>query len=179
MKTMKMKSILLLALVAVLLLGTVGGTVAYLVTATGPVENVFIPAEYDTEIDEKFEGTAKSEITVINKGQVNVYVRVAIVGYYVDDTTGKIVASWDGSQVSCNDGWTEGADGFYYYNGIVPPGQPTSNLLKNPISVDTESHSGAHLVVTVMHQSIQAEGLPSTVTSAQEAFALANASQGN
>lgn len=179
MKTMKMKSILLLALVAVLLLGTVGGTVAYLVTATGPVENVFTPPTYKTDIEETIEGNQKTSIIVRNNGQVDVYVRVAIVGYYVDDATGNIVAPWDGSQVSCNDGWTKGNDGFYYHNGIVQPGQPTKELLKNPISADTTTHPGAHLVITVMHQSIQAEGLPSNVTSAQEAFALANAPTGH
>lgn len=178
MKTMKMKSILLLALVAVLLLGTVGGTVAYLVTATGPVENIFTPPTYNTDIEETIKGDQKTSITVTNYGEVEVYVRVAIVGYYVDNTTGNIVAPWNG-QVSCNDGWTEGADGFYYYNSIVQPNQSTGNLLANPISADTTSHSGAHLVITVMHQSIQAEGLPSNVRSAQDAFALANASQGN
>lgn len=176
MKTMKMKSILLLALVAVLLLSAVGGTVAYLVTATGPVENVFTPAKYDTEIEEKFESSAKSAITVINNGQVDVYVRVAIVGYYVDDESGNIVAEWTGSPTITTN-WTV-ADGFYYYDKIVKPGESTDNLLANPIAVDTTSHPGAHLVVTVVHQSIQAEGLPSGVISAQQAFALANASNG-
>ena len=179
MKTMKMKSILLLALVAVLLLGTVGGTVAYLVTATGPVENVFTPAEYDTEIEEKFESTAKSSITVINKGQVDVYVRVAIVGYYVDDTTGNIVAPWDGRPDINTTNWTKGDDGFYYYKTVVKPTDSTENLLAKPIEIDTTTHPGAHLVITVMHQSIQAEGLPSDVKSAQAAFALANAPTGN
>ena len=170
MKTMKMKSVLLLALVAVLLLSAVGGTVAYLVTATGPVENVFTPPKYDTDIDEKFDNEEKTSITVKNKGEVDVYVRVAIVGYYVDDETGNIVAVWKGSP-TITPKWTK-EDGFYYYNGIVKPGKATENLLANPIAVDTTSHPGAHLVVTVVHQSIQAEGLPASVTSAQAAFAL-------
>ncbi|MGN1019016.1 MAG: hypothetical protein ACI4O7_01475 [Aristaeellaceae bacterium] len=179
MKTMKMKSILLLALVAVLLIGAVGGTVAYLATSTGPVENVFTPAEYDTDIDEEVDATQKTSITVKNKGEVDVYVRVAIVGYYVDDTTGNIVAEWKESPDYNKTKWTRADDGFYYYNEIVKPGEATENLLANPIAVDTTSHSGAHLVITVVHQSIQAEGLPSSVTSAQDAFALANASTGD
>lgn len=171
MKTMKMKSVLLLALVAVLLLSAVGGTVAYLVTATGPVENVFTPPTYETDIEETFDGNgAKTSITVKNNGEVDVYVRVAIVGYFVDDETGNIVAQWkDSPTITTN--WTV-ADGFYYYNKIVKPGESTDNLLAKPIAVDTTSHPGAHLVVTVVHQSIQAEGLPSSVTSEQAAFAL-------
>lgn len=170
MKTMKMKSVLLLALVAVLLLSAVGGTVAYLVAATGPVENVFTPPTYDTDIEEEIKNNQKTSITVKNKGEVDVYVRVAIVGYFVDDQNGNIVAQWEDSPTITTN-WTV-ADGFYYYNKIVKPDESTDNLLAKPIAVDTTSHPGAHLVVTVVHQSIQAEGLPSGVTSAQAAFAL-------
>lgn len=172
METMKMKSVLLLALVAVLLLSAVGGTVAYLVTATGPVENVFTPPTYDTDIEEEIKNNQKTSITVKNKGEVDVYVRVAIVGYFVDDENGNIVAQWEDSPQIDTTYWTKASDGFYYYNGIVKPDKATENLLKNPIAVDTTSHPGAHLVVTVVHQSIQAEGLPASVTSAQAAFAL-------
>ncbi|MGN0745863.1 MAG: hypothetical protein ACI4ML_04230 [Aristaeellaceae bacterium] len=172
MKTMKMKSILLLAIVAVLLLSAVGGTVAYLVTATGPVENVFTPAAYDTDIDEKIEGQQKTSIKVVNLGEVSVYVRVAIIGYYVDDATGAIVAPWTESPAYDSTQWTL-SDGYYYYKDVVQPGQSTQNLLASPIDADTTSHPGAHLVITVMHQSIQAEGLPSGIQTAQQAFALA------
>ena len=97
MKNMKIKSMLLLALVAMLLLGSVGGTVAFLVTSTNSVENVFTPANLDTDIVEVVEGNVKKSITVMNNGNVPVYVRVAIIGYYVDDKTGNIVAPWGGT----------------------------------------------------------------------------------
>lgn len=179
MKNMKIKSMLLLALVAMLLLGSVGGTVAFLVTSTNSVENVFTPANLDTDIVEVVEGNVKKSITVMNNGNVPVYVRVAIIGYYVDDKTGNIVAPWGGTPSYNVEYWERGSDGFYYYKFEVQPGDSTKNLLSSPIAADTTTYPDAHLVITVMHQSIQAEGLPSNVTSAQQAFALADASRGS
>lgn len=55
MKKLNKKIIALLISAALLLTFTVGGTVAYLVDASGPVENQFKPAAVDTEIDEEFD----------------------------------------------------------------------------------------------------------------------------
>lgn len=166
MKNMKIKSMLLLALVAMLLLGSVGGTVAFLVTSTNSVENVFTPANLDTDIVEVVEGNVKKSITVKNNGNVPVYVRVAIIGYYVDDKTGNIVAPWDGTPDYDKTYWTLESDGFYYYKRILQPNESTANLLNNSITSDTKD--GAHLVITVMHQSIQSEGMGAS--NAKDAF---------
>lgn len=169
MKNMKMKSILLLALVVAVLMGTVGGTVAYLVTSTDPVTNTFTPGNVDTDIVEVFDGEVKSSIQIKNNGNVAVWVRVAIVGNYVKD--GQVVDAWDGS-VKCTSKWEIGSDGYYYYQDKVQPDALTDNLLAESIKPD-ERTDGAHLEITVIHQSIQAEGL--NASSAQEAFEKANA----
>lgn len=176
MKNMKMKSILLLALVVAVLMGTVGGTVAYLVTSTGSVTNTFTPAKVDTEIAEEFANSAKTSIKIENPQSpesVDAYVRVAIVGNYVDDKTNYVIAPWNGTISLNTTDWTDGLDGYYYYKRILKVGETSTNLLNAPIPTDTTTHSGAHLEITVIHQSIQAEGL--NVTSAQAAFAKADA----
>lgn len=173
MKKMKMKSILLLTLMVAVIMGTIGGTVAYLVTSTAPVKNVFTPSKVTTKIEEKVDDGTKSEIIVKNTGDVDVWVRVAIIGNYVKD--GQVVGAWNGT-VSHNSGkWTVGDDGYYYYNEVVKVGSETANLLSIGISSDTKE-DGSHLEITVIHQSIQAGGMGENVNSAQEAFAKASAS---
>ncbi|MBE5773251.1 MAG: hypothetical protein E7337_04880 [Clostridiales bacterium] len=174
MKNNKKKSILLLIAIAALLLAAVGGTVAYLVTSTSPVVNTFTPASVDTEIVEDFKDNVKSSIKVINNGNIPVYVRVAVIGNWVKD--GQIVETWSlpNSFVDTSKWTIDG--GYYYYNGTVAakvgttPGS-TTNLLKTPIEVE-HREDGAHLEVTVIHQSIQADGLG--VSNAKDAFAKAD-----
>lgn len=173
MKKMKMKSILLLTLMVAVIMGTIGGTVAYLVTSTDPVKNVFTPSEVTTEIEEKVDDGRKSKIIVKNTGDVDVWVRVAIIGNYVKD--GQVVGAWNGTVSYNSTKWTEGEDGYYYYSEVVKVGSQTENLLSEGISFETRD-DGSHLEITVIHQSIQAGGMDEDVNSAQNAFAKASAS---
>ena len=173
------KSTILIAMVALLLTFTVSGTIAWLADSTESIENVFTPGKVDTEIEEGFSTTAKTSIVVKNdKGAgstVPVFVRVSVSGYYVKD--GEIVEPWGGlSSVNttgnttdndgiANGGWVTGSDGYYYYSGVVAPGEVTTNLLtSNGIDL-TKREDGSYLVVNVLHQTIQAEPA-STVTAA-------------
>lgn len=170
MKTMKMKSILLLALVAALLLGTVGGTVAYLVTSTGPVTNTFTPGVVDVEINDTVLDGVKSNIVVTNKSNVDCYLRVAVVGYWVNDA-GQIIGKWDDS-LTPNAGWTKVGD-YYYYDSIVKPTTETVTFMSGSYTQPTRE-DGAHLEMDIMVQGIQAEGMED-VNSAQKAFDKAKA----
>lgn len=118
----------LLALVLILVC-TVGGTVAYLVTHTDPVVNTFTPGEVSCQVEEKFEGNnVKTEAVVKNTGNVPAYIRVAVVANTIDgegNITG--MATLEG-WLNKKD-WAEGYDGFYYYKGVVQPGKETANLL--------------------------------------------------
>ena len=169
------KSLLAVILVAILLTFAVSGTIAYLVDKTGEVVNTFAPAQVDTEIVEVIENGAKTSITVSNpKNDMSIpaYVRVAVVGNWCDNE-GKIVAPWTPDFAHNGKYWTEHSDGYYYYNQILNVGATTENLLADgaTISSTDADKAGLHLVVTVMQQAIQAEGMG--VTSAQAAFAKA------
>lgn len=157
------KSITLAILVVLLLTFAVSGTIAYITTKTDPVKNVFTPATVDTDIDEPgfIPGTStqKETIKVVNNGNIPVFVRVAIVGNWVDED-GNIVKPWEGTVEYDKSTWTL-KDGYYYYNtalaaqNTTDDTDKTSNLLENPIK--TTSNDGLTLVVTVIHQSIQSE----------------------
>ncbi len=171
------KSWILIAAVTLLLTFTVSGTVAWLADSTGELVNTFTPGTVDTEVDEPNKTEqSKPEIYIKNKGSVDVYVRVAIVANWVKD--GKVVAKWEGPIVYDTAYWTLDG-GYYYYNKVLPANADTArvtdNLLKNPITYDSDAApvEEAELEVMVIHQSIQADGWPSTVTNAQQAFAEA------
>ena len=139
----------LLALVLILVC-TVGGTVAYLVAHTDPVVNTFTPGKVSCQVEEEFNDdyTVKTKAVVKNTGNVPAYIRVAVVANTVDEN-GDITGMADLSQVDwLNEAnWTKGGD-FYYYKGVVQPGDVTENLLKNGIPL-------TGIQVTILASAIQ------------------------
>lgn len=174
MKRFPKKPIVLLIAVALLLTFVVSGTVAFLADRTNQVINTFTPVEVDTKIIEDISAGSKSSIKVQNiqaDNHIPAYVRVAVVGHWVD-AQGNIVAEWKlGGYNTAS--WTQGNDGFYYYNSVLNVGVTTENLLSAPINGTVKPAGATDLIVTVVHQSIQAAGWPDGVDTAQEAFAAA------
>ena len=138
----------LLALVLILVC-TVGGTVAYLVAHTDPVVNTFTPGEVSCQVEEKFEGNnVKTEAVVRNTGNVPAYIRVAVVANTIDaqrNITG-MATTLPGNWLNAEK-WTE-VGGFYYYKGVVQPGDVTANLLKTGIDL-------TGIQVTILASAIQ------------------------
>ena len=170
----KRKTVLLLTAVALLLTVAVGGTIAYLTTSTGTVENVFESASVPIEITEDFDGTEKKNVCVKNNGNVDAYIRATYVINLVGNDGVKPISESDCSiQLNTSD-WTE-SGGYYYYTkdgGKVAPGASTNALivsckLKDGVVLPT----GYTLQVEVLAQSIQADGM--NANSAQDAFAKA------
>lgn len=141
---------LLLALVLILV-GTVGGTVAYLVTHTDPVKNTFTPGNVTCDVVEEFntEKTAKTSVKVQNTGNVPAYIRVAVVANTVDEQ-GNITGAADENILKnalAASGWTKNGD-YYYYNTAVDPNGLTGELLKNSIELEG-------IQVTILASAIQ------------------------
>lgn len=140
----------LLALVLILVC-TVGGTVAYLVTHTDPVVNTFTPGEVSCQVEEEFDddNTVKTKAVVKNTGNVPAYIRVAVVANTVDED-GNITGMADLSQVDWLNTakWTKSGN-FYYYNDVVQPGDVTANLL-NADGINLEG-----IQVTILASAIQ------------------------
>lgn len=161
------KTVLLLAMVVLILAGAVGGTLAYIVTSSGPVQNTFTPAHVTCAVEEDFSNNVKNNVKIRNTGNTSAYIRAAVVGNWVKD--GKIVAPWEDNITYNQSDWVEGSDGYYYYKYAVAAGQVTNNLFNSytPGSTPVED---AHLEMTIVCQAVQAEGLGSGVTDAQSAF---------
>lgn len=162
MKKMNLKSALLLTAVAVMLLVAVGGTVAYLTDRTEEVTNTFTPSDVETEIIEDFNGSVKKSIVISNaSNSIDVYIRVALVGNWVNNAD-EIIRPWEPEEnMPLGNFWVKYGD-YYYYTKPVAPGNSTSNLLGlkdgNQYQIQaTPTESGETLEVTVIQQAIQAE----------------------
>lgn len=181
------KRAILLGLAALLVVAaSIGGTLAWL-TSTPPVlTNTFVPGEVPNEITETFDGTTKSNVQIKNVGNVNAFIRVALVPIWRNDDTGHtgtgLIATGTYNITLNTTDWTLGSDGYYYYNSAVQPTGSTAALVTacSPKSGLSAAYLGKVFELDVISQSVQAEGMGQTIDTAQEAFQIAlNASAGS
>lgn len=160
------KQFVLLASVVVLLVGAIGGSLAYLFTNTDPVVNTFIPGEVVIEVVEpgwEDGDLEKSNVTIKNTGNVDAIIRAMIVVNW-QDAQGNI---YPGAPVAGTDytitglpgeGWTGGTNGWYVYGEAVAPGGSTGILFSKCSTATGTAPAGYHLVVDVIAEAIQAVG---------------------
>lgn len=159
MKRSHRKSLVLLIAAALLLTIGVSGTVAYFSGSTRVMTQTFSFARVDTELVENSDGSGTTGIAVRNgqaEDNIPVYVRVALTANWVD-AEGRVVAPWTGSIRHDAVHW-EKKDGFYYCRAALPAGETTPNLLASPITQEGRPDGADHLMITAVHQSVQAMG---------------------
>lgn len=154
------KTILLLVSLVIVLVAVVGTTIAYLVTNTAPIINTFKPSEVTTEIDEGFDGSVKKDVKVKNTGDVEAYIRAAVVVTWQNDA-GEVypTAPVEGTDYTVSypgNVWVKHTDGYYYYTSTVAPNESTGILLTDCKPVEGKAPDGYHLVVEILAQAIQA-----------------------
>ena len=77
--------------------------------------------EMDVEITDKVDGAVKSGVEIKNAGFSPAYVRIAIIGYWKDES-GTIVIPWtegEGEFEGWSSKWVQQSDGFYYYTEML------------------------------------------------------------
>lgn len=116
---------LFVALVLLLTL-TVGGSLAWLVS-NDKVTNSMVPGNVPIEIVEQKDGTIKKSITIKNTGNIDAYIRVAVVANKVDKD-GNITVGTAPTLNLNTEKWQLLPDGYYYYKGVVAPGASTESL---------------------------------------------------
>lgn len=139
----------------------VGGTVAWLSAATGAVTNTFEPGKVTTEIVENVDSNVKEDVKVTNTGNIPAYIRAKVVVNWVDDqgvvsASAPIFGEDYTAEFNLNQGWTQGADGFYYYTSQVAPDASTGVLLISCKPVDGKAPAGCRLSVEILDEAIQA-----------------------
>lgn len=146
-------SILLLACIAV------GGTLAFLIAQAGPVVNTFQPSKVTTAVEETLTGGTKTNVKIANTGDTEAYIRAAVVVTWKDEkgnVYGQVPVLNEDYTITfaTNTGWTESADGFYYYTTPVAPDNETGILIAN-CSPKAEAPEGYSLDVMILGSGIQ------------------------
>ena len=153
------KKLIIIASVMLLLLATVGTTLAYIFTETKPVENTFNPSKVSCAVVEKgYEPVSgeiqnisdiKSNVQIKNTGDTDAYIRVAVVVNWMDEAGTKVwatkpVEGADGDYTityNLGNGWVKGSDDYWYYTKSVPP-TDGSNLTDILIKNATQNKEG-------------------------------------
>ena len=182
-RTLKQK--LAIAAVALLLCCSVGGTLAWLATSTGPVTNTFEPTWVECEVSDTYENGVKTNIVVTNPKEddgdiknVDAYIRVTFAATWEDPNdpnepyaavakdTKAFYDNLAAATLNSAD-WFKGSDGFYYYKHIVKVGEATSQVFTSALTIPKDdTGNGYELNVQILAEAIQADGVNSSGTPA-------------
>ena len=151
---------------ALTLVLSVGGTVAYLSTASGSVTNTFTPTPVAcTVIEDSFDqgkSTLKTKVSVQNTGEADAHIRATIVVTWRDATGnvyGQVPVEGEGKDyvLKINDtGWKKGNDGYWYCIKADAVDDTKTAVLVNSCEALT-SQGDYTLSVEILAQAIQAE----------------------
>lgn len=128
------KSIALLVSLILIVCVTIGGTIAFLIDTDDPIQNLFDPSEVTTKVEETFEGGEKTNVSIKNTGDIEAYIRAAVVITW-KDADGNVygqapVAGEDYTIMYATDtGWKMASDGFWYYTTPVAVDANTGYLI--------------------------------------------------
>jgi len=143
-----------------ILLLVCGSVFAYMFQRTEPASTQFTPAVVACEVHDALNGDKDIEsITVENTGNIDAYLRVRLVTYWVDGEGN--VAPKPSPTLTVNEtgNWvkSETSNTFYYKEPVAPEdsNDDTSNLLTTPITLKTED--GYKQVVDIFGEAIQAQ----------------------
>ena len=153
MKTKNLKTaILILSIILVLLCGT---TFALMYRQTKALNNQLEAAFVACAVEEDFNGETKTSIAVKNTGNIDAYLRLRLVSYWVDSNGNIISKPSRMPTVSAASGWVTGTGNTYYYSQPVAPGDITTNLLGADITLVEED--GYLQVIEVFADAIQSK----------------------
>lgn len=154
------RSGILLAAVIVLLAGAVGGTWAFLVAQSEPVQNNFTYAHVSCRIDEKFENGVKSDVKIQNTGDISAYIRARIVVTW-KDTSGNVsavpVKDTDYTITFNGEKWTQQGDYWYCKTAVNPNGFTPELITECKKTGDATAPEGYDLSVEILADAIQSE----------------------
>ena len=155
-------SVLLASLALIMMIG-VYGTAAYLVSQTEAVTNTFIPGNVDSHVDEDIENGVKNNVTIVNDGNVDAYVRAMVVVTW-QDSDGNVYSEMpvEGRDYSvtipASNSWKQKDNYYYYTKKVIPKGETYALLTEGQLLTDTAViPSGYSLSIEILSQTIQAD----------------------
>ena len=145
-------AIFILSIVLVLLCGT---TFALMYRQTQSVNNQLEAAYVACTVEEIFNEQTKTKIAVKNTGNIDAYLRLRLVSYWVDGNGNIVSKPSQMPAVTGAAGWVVGSDNTYYYSKPIAPDAATPNLLSGSITLVEED--GCLQVVEVFADAIQSK----------------------
>ena len=134
----------------------VGSTVAWLSTKSAPITNTFLPSHVSCSVTEEFNGTTKSNVNVINTGDIDAYIRVKLVSYRTNDAGQHIGGTAELPAFDLGEGWVEHGGYYYYRLPVAPGGSPETNLTESMTLTDSYTDAdGGKQAIDVMAEAIQ------------------------
>lgn len=166
MKNRKKYSLILIAFLLALFI-VCGTVLAYMFKQSEYKDNQFNPAEVSCEVHEVTDSnipsrvTEKSSIKLKNTGNIDAYLRVRFVSYWVQtasDGSTKIASKPSVMpEFEIADGWIKGSNDTYYYQKPVAPGKLTYELLASESVIHLTEEDGYLQVVEVFAEAIQSK----------------------
>ena len=142
-------------------------SLAFLFTKTNSMKNEFENAYVACQVLEngpdgkgEFDGQIKTNVRIKNTGDVQSYIRAAVVVTWMseDQTSVTAIKPEVGSDYeityASNANWIKGTDGYWYYTVPVNVGEETTILIENCIC-NVEPPDGYYLSVEIVASSIQ------------------------
>ena len=147
------KAVAFLCISVALTAAVVGATLAFLETKTEPLNVEFQPST--VSVDKSTDGKG-----VVNNGDVDVYVRVAMIFTWKSTAEANSIMSSAPVEsvnysLSVADGWVKAADGFWYCLNPLSPGK-TCNAISSVTPIGN-APSGHVLSVELLVDAIQAD----------------------
>lgn len=144
-----------------LLMISVGGTIAFVVTHTSEIRNTFTESVVKCEVDETFKDNVKSNVSIKNTGDTTAYIRAFVNVTWMNESK-QVVASVSPKEKTdyeinySTSGWIKGSDGYYYYSLPVQPNNNTAVLIDSCRLLETASApDGYYLSVEIVCSAIQ------------------------
>jgi len=165
----KSGSLILILCLALLINCVIGGTIAYIVTKSDKVENTFERVSVTSSVV-----VSNDVIKVKNEGDVDAYIRAAIVVNWMDDS-GDVrgippTADEYSLTVNTEDWYYDSGLDVYYHKEPVSSLEMTEVLVEE-ITVKSTVPAGYKLSVEVVAEAIQAQGYLDGSNPAKPAFA--------
>lgn len=155
------RNLIIVLLLFMVVISTISYSLAFLTWSNDPLINLFTKPNVDIEIEEDFDDEIKKDVVIRNDGNVDIYVRVALMPAWVlydDDGVAEYLGyAVDEVNLTTLNGWIRIGD-YYYYTTPLAPGASTTKLvgsdgLMAPIN---RPHKDANYKVDVISSSIQA-----------------------
>lgn len=155
------RGLVLAAALALTLIFSAGGTLAWLAASTEETVNTFSPAQMEIQVKEEFDGKIKKNVRVENKSETAVYIRVSLVPTWVNADGQPVAqnASLDDLTFTTElpeSGWVKGDDGYYYCTSLVPVGSYTPALFTSAVVKENRAPDGCTMDLQVLAQAVQA-----------------------